>query len=197
MERPIPETRARAEQWSAQQIPTVLGEAGSRLQLLGSGLDRKVYSQIQLQPAKMRSIRAALERVNKGLLTLARELTEAGLTAKTRAPLARSGSLLPPGEFAVSMGWTRQALSKAVASNRVFFIDDGSLRKYPAFFADTSLSRQQVQSVAKLLGDLPGGAKLQFFTSAKASLDRRTPLQAMRDGQLLKVKAAAQGFAER
>ena len=46
------------------------------------------------------------------------------------------------------------------------------------------------------LGDLPGGAKLQFFLTRKGSLGGETPLQALAAGRVAKVKDIAAAFAE-
>ena len=108
----------------------------------------------------------------------------------------RSGSLLDSGSFASRLHWTPQALSKALAARRVFYVEVGGIRYFPAFYADPLYERKQLEAVTKLLGDLPGGAKLQFFSTPKGSLGRLTPLQALAKGQLVKVKVAAEGFAQ-
>ena len=50
--------------------------------------------------------------------------------------------------------------------------------------------------VTKLLGDLPGSSKLQFFLTLKGSLGGDTPLQAMAAGRVAKVKDVAADFAD-
>lgn len=100
--------------------------------------------------------------------------------------------LLEPAEFAERLGWTRQALSKALAARRVFFIDWAGKRYCPAFYADRKLERRHLEAVTKLLGDLRGGAKMQFFLNRRGSLNKLTPLQALQKGQLAKVKALAE-----
>lgn len=47
------------------------------------------------------------------------------------------------------------------------------------------------------LEGLPGGANWHFFTTPKASLGKRTPLQALAADRLADVKIAAEGYAER
>lgn len=111
--------------------------------------------------------------------------------------LVKAGLLLPAGEFTARMNWTRQALSKALAANRVFFIEDQATRYYPAFYLDVRYERRHLEDTAKLLGDLPGGSKWQFFTSPKGSLGGLTPLDALLKGMLQQVKVAAEGFAQR
>ncbi len=105
-------------------------------------------------------------------------------------------ALLEPAEFAHRLGWTRQALSKALAARRVFFVEVQGARYYPAFFADAGCERRQVEAVSKALGDLPGAAKLRFMTTPKGSLAGLTPLQALARGQVAAAKAAAEAFAQ-
>lgn len=114
-----------------------------------------------------------------------------------REPLVERGELLSPPAFAERMGWTRQALSKALAAHRVFFIEHRGERLYPAFYADPKLERSQLHAVTRLLGDLPGGSQWTFFVTLKGSLFGSTPLEALRRGELAEVKEAASGFAER
>jgi hypothetical protein len=113
----------------------------------------------------------------------------------TKAMVSRK-ELLESAQFADALGWTRQALSKALAARRVFFIDHEGARYFPAFYADPRYERRQLEAVTKLLGDLPGGSKLQFFLNARGSLAKLTPLEALLKGQLAAVKAAAEGFAQ-
>lgn len=107
-------------------------------------------------------------------------------------------AVLDSAQFVKRMGWTaRQSLSKAVTAKRLFYLGSGKRRFYPAFYADSRYDPDQLQVVTKLLGNLPGGAKWQFFTTPKESLGRVTPLEALEQGKLDLVTRAAAGFAER
>ena len=123
--------------------------------------------------------------------------------SKTFARLLEQGHLLESGAFQERAGVSRQALSKAVAERRMFYIDFGRRRGYPAFYTDLSLQRKQIGDISKILGDLSGGSKWLFFTTPKGSLASpdtgvpRTPLQALRDGEYARVKLAASGYAQR
>ena len=122
---------------------------------------------------------------------------------KTFARLLEQGHLLESGAFQVRAGVSRQALSKAVAEHRLFYLDFGRRRGYPAFYTDHSLQRRQIGEISKLLGGRSGGSKWLFFTTPKGSLASpdtgvpRTPLQALRDGEYARVKLAASGYAQR
>lgn len=129
-----------------------------------------------------------------------RPTTRASQRARTTPhmqALIREGALLQSAEFIAQLNWTRQALSKALAAHRVFFVEVEGARYYPAFFADPRYERRHVEAISKLLGDLPGMSKLQFMTTPKGSLSNQTPLQAVEKGRLASVKVAAESFAER
>ncbi len=112
------------------------------------------------------------------------------------ADLINKEKLLQASVFTERMAWTRQALSKALEAKRMFFVEVGDSRYYPSFYADARYERGHLEAITKLLGDLPGGAKLQFFLNARGSLNKATPLHALARGQLAAVQAAAEGFAQ-
>ena len=106
------------------------------------------------------------------------------------------GELLDAAAFAERLGWTPQGLSKALRANRLFYVEHQGRRLYPTFFADPRYKRRELEAVCKLLGDLSGGGKLQFFLNPRGSLSRASPLEALARGEFAAVKAAAEGFAE-
>lgn len=114
-----------------------------------------------------------------------------------RLRLVREGLLLAPAIMWERLGVTRQALNKALSSGRIFTVDVGADQYYPAFYLSEELDRRKLEAVTKLLGDLPGWSKWQFFTTAKASLENISPLEALERGMLEQVKDAAEAFAER
>jgi hypothetical protein len=127
--------------------------------------------------------------------------------------LLASGELLESSRFREQVGWTRRALTRAVLAGRVFYIEVGGVRAFPAFYLDRRYRRMDLEAVTALLGTLSSGSKWLFFTTQKASLARagaapcagqapaaiqaRTPLQALEDGDLDRVQRAAAGFAGR
>jgi len=95
------------------------------------------------------------------------------------------------------MGWkSRQAVSTAVASGRVFYITYEGVRYFPYFYGDREYNRTHLGAVTKVLKDLPGGSKLQFFLNTRGSLGGINPLQALKDGRVAKVVDVASAFAE-
>lgn len=119
------------------------------------------------------------------------------LVLDTTEAMIENEQLVTPAEFQRLMGWaSRQAVWKAVDSHRVFYIDHKAERYFPAFYANPAYDRKHLEAVTKVLGDLPGGSKLQFFLTRKGSLGGETPLQAMAAGRVAKVKDVAAAFAE-
>ncbi len=119
------------------------------------------------------------------------------LILDTPEAMIHRGQLVPPAEFQQLMGWaTRQAVWKAVENHRVFYLAHKAERYFPTFYSDTAHDRRRLGAVTKLLGDLPGGSKLQFFLTRKGSLGGETPLQALAAGRFAKVRDVAAAFAE-
>ncbi|RXV74142.1 hypothetical protein D1006_12005 [Burkholderia stabilis] len=114
-----------------------------------------------------------------------------------RRALVAQGALLSAAEFWAALGITRQALSKAVASGRIFTVDVGAVQYYPAFYLTGDIDRKTLGKVTQRLGGLPGWSKWQFFTTPKASLGNTTPLEALSAGKPAEVERAAAAFAER
>lgn len=123
--------------------------------------------------------------------------TQEALVLDNTEALINKGQLLTPVEFQNLMGWaSRQAVWKAAEGNRVFYLTYKAERYFPAFYGDPSYDRKHLEAVTKVLGDLPGGSKLQFFLTRKGSLGGETPLQALAAGRVAKVKDVAAAFAE-
>lgn len=106
--------------------------------------------------------------------------------------------LLNTAEMEQRLHISKQAISKAVSSKRMFAIvgPRGDLY-YPAFYADARYDRRVLEKVSKALGDVPAGGKYHFFTSRKASLGNQSPLEALAAGHVQQVLAAAAGYAGR
>ena len=116
---------------------------------------------------------------------------------ESRRVLVSRGELLSSEELARRIGLTRQAVNKAVQAGRMFSLEVGAERFVPAFFADPQVDRRTLERISTALGDIPGWSKWQFFTSAKGSLEGRTPLDALKSGSIERVERAARAFAER
>lgn len=142
---------------------------------------------------KINAIRNRLTRSDDRLIAgKAREAAQAAMRA-----MVEQQELVDPATFVEHRNITRQALSKALKAHRVFYVEVEGHRYFPRFFLDPRLERRQVEEVSKVLGELPGTSKLQFFMTRKGSLAGKTPIQALADGQYSRVRVAAQGFAQR
>ena len=184
-------------------------------------LERQLQDKVFSFPAHVRAgvleeIRIAVERIDihaKATSSPARSLTRrdtAGSNVRSRAnqrvldeygqatmrlreSQLEQGLLLHSSRFMEQRGFSRQALSKAVAEQRIFVLHGPhGARLYPAFFTDPAYERKHLETVCKALGSLPGDVKWQFFTTPKQSLHGKTPLEQLREGNLDEVMDAAQ-----
>lgn len=53
-----------------------------------------------------------------------------------------------------------------------------------------------LEQVCKALGDLTASSKWNFFTTPKISLEGKTPLKALANGDFTRVMVAVTGFVE-
>ena len=106
-------------------------------------------------------------------------------------------SFVDRARFQAEAGLSDLQFDQALRAKRFFAVELGGDEYIPEFFLDERYDRRQLQSVCKVLGDLPGGSKLQFFTTPKGSLNGQTPLDALMDRKVAAVRRTAQGFAER
>lgn len=109
----------------------------------------------------------------------------------------RTDQLVSEAEFVKTLKGSANSIAKAVADGVLFAVTRNGEKLYPAFFADSAYKHRQLVALTKLLTDLDGFTKWQFFTTPKGSLGGLTPLEALRQGKFQKVKATARGFAER
>jgi hypothetical protein len=112
-------------------------------------------------------------------------------------PSDAQDALVDAAEFARRRGIFPEEVRELVAQRRLFSLDRDGRTLYPAFLADRTGDIWRLEAVCRRLGALPGGSKWQFFVTPKASLAGRTPLAALRDGDVATVNTAADGFRER
>ena len=108
-----------------------------------------------------------------------------------------NGLLVPGVTLAARLKMSPQGLHHARKTRRMFALQGPSGELvYPAFFADPRQDRKRLEAVSKVLGDMPGAAKWDFFMSLRLSLGNKTPLDALAKGKVAAVMVAAQSFAE-
>ncbi|MBU9200260.1 hypothetical protein KTD31_02420 [Burkholderia multivorans] len=181
----------------AQTLLELPDEDLGRLMKTGIAQVLKFSAQLTFNVQKHKK-RTSLERTGAG--TSETGIDFAALdkqAAPARKKLVASGQLLPAKDTWEALQMTRQALGKATREKRIFNVDVGPDQYYPAFYVTGSIDRKTLGKVTKLLGDLPGWSKWQFFTLPKGSLGDITPLEALERGQLEQVESAALAFAER
>lgn len=168
------------------------------VRLLSSALKERAAPESLLR--RIEALTRDIEHVRR-LLDVTKLITEADPRSRKADQhvqrLLQDKTLFEPGAFADRLGWTRQALSKALTARRVFFVESRGTRYYPAFFADPRYERRHLEAISRLLGDLPGSAKLQFFMAPKASLGGATPLDALLRGRYAVVREAAEAYVKR
>src|ERR1700730_11471460 len=166
-----------------------------------------LLNQLPLDPVKVRKLSRNLATASSVLKEVQRALMHKPTSEiKDLAPAVQGSpallksiktqELLDSRNFTKRLNWTRQALSKALRANRVFFLEARGDRYFPAFFTDPRHERRHLEAVSRMLGDVPGGGKWLFFTTPKGSLSGLTPIQALDKGQLVAVKAAAERFIQ-
>lgn len=113
-----------------------------------------------------------------------------------RRTLLEKRALISSGDLQRALGITRQAISAAVRTGRLFSVDVDGANWYPAFFADGKVDRSVLAAVTQQLAQLPGWSKWDFFTAARASLGGKTPLEALRAGRVDEVMCVAKAVVE-
>lgn len=107
-----------------------------------------------------------------------------------------SRELLSPEDFCEAVGVTRDWLSDALTEGRLFAVVGPHGRSYfPAFYADASIKRGDIEQVARVLSPRDPGSQYWFFISVRTSL-QGTPLDALRAGRLDAVIRAAEMHVE-
>ncbi|MDN7180580.1 hypothetical protein M0D69_21770 [Caballeronia sp. SEWSISQ10-4 2] len=104
--------------------------------------------------------------------------------------------LLSSANLQAALSLTRQAVSAASRARRLFTVDVEGQSYFPAFFADGKVGRATLENVSRILGELPGWTKWDFFTTAKGSLGDISPLEALRKGRIEEVNRVASAFTE-
>lgn len=108
-----------------------------------------------------------------------------------------AGELFHVDTFLAKMGWTRAQLDHSVSKHRVFLLQSDAVEYVPSFFCDGRFCSLQVQLVSAALKSISPGGKWQFFCTGKGSLGGLTPLDALAQGQVRRVRRCAIGSAER
>ena len=120
----------------------------------------------------------------------------AGQAQRYRRALVQQKALLSSAQMWQALSLTRQAVSAATRSGRLFTVDVDGESFYPAFFADGAIDRATLEKVSRQLDRLPGWAKWDFFTAPRGSLGGVSPLDALRTGRVDDVLRAAKAVAE-
>lgn len=108
-----------------------------------------------------------------------------------------AGELLTADEFCDVLGVQVDWLDDALREGRVFSMSAPSGRAYyPGFYADARLNRADLERVCQLLRALDPVSQFSFFERNWTPLSARTPLEALRSGELENVVRTAIGYAD-
>jgi hypothetical protein len=121
-------------------------------------------------------------------------MDEAGRAYRQR--LVAGKKLMSSGDMQKALGFTRQALSAAIKTSRMFTVEVDGQTYYPSFFADGDVDRAVLEKISRMLGSMPGWLKWDFFTAARGSLGDMSPLEALRKGKVAEVERIAQAEVE-
>jgi hypothetical protein len=113
-----------------------------------------------------------------------------------RQSLVAEKKLLSSGDMQQALAVTRQALSAAIKASRIFTVEVDGKTYYPAFFADGDVDRAVLEKISRMLGNMPGWMKWDFFTASRGSLGDVTPLDALCKGKVSEVERIAQAEVE-
>ncbi|MGF6634079.1 hypothetical protein OKW38_002763 [Paraburkholderia sp. MM5496-R1] len=112
-----------------------------------------------------------------------------------RRKLVEDGKLLPVEK--IRDKWVARAPELALADAQRFFTVNIDQRTFaPAFYLDPLIDPRELAAVSTLLGELHGWSKWHFFTAKNGSLGGVAPLEALREGQVERVKRAARAYVE-
>jgi hypothetical protein len=104
--------------------------------------------------------------------------------------------LLDTSQMVKATGLTRQSLTKAVRTGRMFTVKVVSTPYYPAFYAHSQIDARILGKATRKLGDLPGWLKLDFFEAPNAALGNVSPLDALLGGRVEEVICLAEAYGD-
>lgn len=111
-----------------------------------------------------------------------------------RTEMVKSGQLVDADAFCTLLAIHPSELELGLKENRFFQIEVDGKYYLPSFYFDPGLYRSQIERISKLLADLNGDVKWQFFNTPKLTLEGFTPLAALAQGRFQDVAFAAGGF---
>jgi hypothetical protein len=92
---------------------------------------------------------------------------------------------------------SRQAVDKRRAANQLLALTQGRRGyRYPSFQFEDGKTISGLEEVLGELKDLDPWMQMVFFTSPHERLERKTPLEELKEGSVSEVKAVASGYGE-
>jgi hypothetical protein len=158
-------------------------------------IDRTLQEQLRRASEDSTQPMVTEESARRGDAIMTQARADAAVQLKKK--IAR-GELVSSKEMQDRLHVSRQSISRAVNEGRLFaIVGPAGANYYPAFYADPKHDRRLVEQVIRQLGTLPPTVKYHFFTSQSFSLNGKTPLEALQEGQLEQVLRVATSHVER
>jgi hypothetical protein len=111
--------------------------------------------------------------------------------------LEKSGGVLSSGRVADLLKISRQAVDKRRVANQLLALTQGRRGySYPNFQFEDGKTLDGLEEVLKTLGALDPWMQLRFFTSPHERLGNKTPIEALRRGNVKEAVRAASGYGE-
>ncbi len=162
--------------------------------------DPKELTEITAAPSDLEVLIRALDALAKSEALKARQPL---LSARIRGLRQRqelleaAGGPLPVSKVAEFLRISRQAVDKRRKAGGLLAVDIGRRGyMYPAWQLDDERVLASIPKVLAKLRRAPAWSKLRFFLTGNLRLGGRTPLEALRDGNLQQVLRAAEAFGE-
>jgi hypothetical protein len=110
--------------------------------------------------------------------------------------LKAGGGTLTTKQVANFLGLSAEAVDRRRASNQLLAVPRGDGFSYPGFQFDEGKTLPGMEDVLRALSAVDPLMQLLFFNSANERLDGRTPIEALRQGELERVVEIANIYGE-
>lgn len=116
--------------------------------------------------------------------------------AEMKRALLEKHKTLSARKVAEFLGISRQAVDKKRSTGALLAIKSGRQYAYPSFQFEEGGILEGVQEVLRSLKVMGDWTKFNFLVSRDSGLGNRTPLQALQEGEIEKVKRLARAYGE-
>ncbi len=113
-----------------------------------------------------------------------------------KAAILRDPAMLTGEAAAERLGVSRETINRRAQQGRLLALEFAKRgKRYPAWQFEESVAGRPLESVLAALGSLGDWERYRFFTQRQPGLGGRTPVEALRRGEVDAVKSAAGAWA--